>query len=98
MSDPFALTRFSTGATRSADADETRYDLIPPNPLKRLARRYAMGAATHGERNWERGLPTGSTINHLMRHLELWRAGDRSDDHLAAVAWGAFALMFFEEE
>lgn len=92
-----AKTTYPTGATRSADADALRYDLIPPGPLRRLARRYAIGATAHGERNWERGLPTGSTINHLVRHLELWREGDRSDDHLAAVAWGAFALMFFED-
>lgn len=92
------LTRYETGATRSTDAEDVRYDLIPPAPLRRLARRYAMGCATHGERNWEQGLPTGSTINHLVRHLEAWRDGDRSDDHLAAVAWGAFALMFFEGE
>ena len=96
-----ALHRHASGATRSADANAVRYDLIPPGPLRRLAARYALGAATHGDRNWEYGLPWGDTYNHLMRHLELWRASviagkPDADDHLAAAAWGCFALMFFE--
>jgi hypothetical protein len=100
---PDSFHRHATGATRSADADAVRYDLIPTEPLRRLAARYALGAETHGERNWELGLPVGDTINHLIRHLEHWREslqrGERdADDHLAAVAWGAFALMHFEPD
>lgn len=87
---------FSTGAVRSKDADDLRYDLIPPGPLKRLARRYAIGAAKYGDHNWLRGFPAGDVFKHLMKHLEAYRAGDREDDHLAAVAWGVFALMHYE--
>lgn len=91
-----ALRAFPTGATRSTDTEGDRYDLITPFGLQRLARRYGDGAKTHGERNWEQGVPASTTVNHMVRHLFLWLWGDRSDDHLAAVAWGAFALMHYE--
>jgi hypothetical protein len=84
-----------TGSTRSVMTE--RYDLISPVGLRRLARRYAVGAEKHGERNWERGQKAGVVINHMLKHLNDFSAGDRSDDHLAAVAWGAFALMHFQE-
>lgn len=91
----------ATGATRSNDANEARYDLIPVAPHRRLALRYGVGAVAHGDRNWEKGLPWNDTYNHLIRHLELWKesvlAGKpRSDDDLAAAAWGCYALMHFE--
>ena len=84
-----------TGSTRSVIQE--RYDLISPIALRRLAARYAVGAATHGERNWEKGQPANVVMNHLLRHAFCWLAGDRTDDHLAAVCWGACALMHFEE-
>lgn len=91
------LHQFASGGTRSKDADELRYDLISPVGLRRLAKRYADGAVTHGDRNWEKGIPASATLNHLLRHLNLWADGDRNDDHLAAAAWGCFALMHYEE-
>lgn len=91
------LRRFATGSTRSADADGERYDLITPHGLKRLAAVYAEGAAIHGPRNWERGQPVDVVLNHALRHLNLWRAGDRSEDHIAKAAWGLFAILHFEE-
>jgi len=88
--------RYPSGATRSADAEDVRFDLIPACALMRLAARYAIGSKAHGDRNWEGGMPSGVVLNHLERHLNLWKSGDRSDDHLAAAAWGCFALMFYE--
>lgn len=99
MMDPGIPKRiFPSGASRSMDAETTRYDLICPVGLRRLAERYAQGAKQHGDANWLNGLPAGDTLNHLIRHIELWRGGDRTDDHLAAAAWGLFALMHFEEK
>jgi len=83
-----------TGSTRSVM--EERYDLVAPEGLRRLALRYALGAAKHGARNWERGQKASVVINHMLKHLMCYLAGNRDDDHLAAVAWGAFALMHFE--
>lgn len=90
-----------TGAVRSADANDVRYDLISPIGLRRLAAVHAEWARTggrvHGENNWLKGLPFSDTGNHGVRHYELWRAGDDSEDHLAKNAWALFALMHLEE-
>ena len=97
------LKVFKSGATRSQDAEKERFDLICPFAMKRLAVVYSEGAETHGSANWERGVPLDATLNHLERHLQLWKMEKKSgnkidgDDHLAKVAWGAFALMHYEE-
>lgn len=88
---------FPSGAVRSTDAADVRYDLISPIGLRRLAARYALGAKNHGDHNWEKGLPASDTLNHALNHINLWLAGDATDDNLAAAAWGLFALMHFEE-
>lgn len=88
---------FETGAKRSGDADNERYDLISPIGLRRLAETYAEGAAKYGDRNWENGFPASVIFNHAVRHLNLWLAGDDHEDHLAHAAWNLFALMHFEE-
>jgi len=87
---------FSTGAVRTTDADETRFDLISPIGLERLARIYAEGAEKYGPSAWEQGLPIHDLLNHGIRHLFLYLAGDRSEDHLAKMAWGCFAAMHSE--
>lgn len=91
------LNIFPSGASRSKDCDELRFDLIPTKPHARLARRYGGGAATHGANNWRKGMPWSDVINHLENHLNRFKAGNQSDDDLAAIAWGAFTLMEYEE-
>jgi hypothetical protein len=75
-----------------------RYDLIPVVPLRRLADLYARGAEKYGEGNFEKGMPFRRVYASLLRHIYQYAEGDRTEDHLAAVAWNAFALMFFEEQ
>lgn len=94
---PQSNAKFAGGAVRSKDADGVRYDLVSPIGLRRLAETYAEGAAKYGAGNWLKGFPASTTINHLQRHIELWKSGDRTEDHLAHAAWGLFALMHFEE-
>jgi hypothetical protein len=88
---------FSTGAVRSSDADGERFDLVTPIGLQRLAQTCAEGAAKYGDHNWTRGLPASSTINHALRHINLWLAGDDGEDHLAHAAWNLLAIMHFEK-
>lgn len=88
---------FDTGAVRSSDVDHLAYHLISPIGLRRLAERYHKGDVNYPPYNWCLGIPATNVINHLMAHLEKYRAGDRTDDHLAAIAWGAFTLMHSEE-
>lgn len=92
-----SIRTFSTGSKRSSDVDDFRFDLISPIGIARLARRCATGAERYGEHNWLKGQPYSSVINHMEAHLNKFKLGDTSDDNLAAIAWGAFALMTYEE-
>lgn len=88
---------FDTGAVRGTDANGTRYDLISPVGLRRLAETYAEGSQKYGDNNWLKGIPASDLLNHAMKHIEQWRGGDASEDHLAHATWNILALMHFEE-
>ena len=79
------------------DAEDERFDLITPFGLRRLAQTCAEGAAKYGDHNWQKGLPASSTVNHALRHINLWLMGDNSEDHLAHAAWNLLAVIHFEE-
>jgi hypothetical protein len=89
--------KFSSGAERDSQIGKPRYDLIPPLPLLRLAELYARGAEKYDDHNWAKGMPTSRILASLLRHIEAYRSGDTTEDHLAAVAWNAFALMHFQD-
>lgn len=88
---------FASGATRNSAEGKGRYDLVPPCLIRRLAHRYELGAKEHGEENWKLGMPKGVIIDSMLRHINQYREGDQSEDHLAAAAWGLAALMWFDE-
>lgn len=93
---PEPMVEFKSGAKRSSKA--LRFDLIPTEPLRRLAERYTMGAEKYGEWNWQKGLKDPEYIAqfkaHLFAHLvDYLENGCEVDDNLAGIAWGAFALM-----
>ncbi len=85
---------FDTGAKRSKL--KGGYFLIPIEGLRRLAARYVLGSK-YGINNWKKGMPASVIIDHMMEHLVMYASGDRSDDHIAGVIWGGFALCYFEE-
>lgn len=83
------------------DEKAARYDLIPIEPLRKLAEVYGIGAAKYGDRNWERGLAFHRLHRALIGHALAWWGGERDDPddgqhHLASVAWNALALMELE--
>lgn len=92
-----AVSTFETGAVRSADCADVRYDLVSPVGLRRLAETYAEGAVKYGDFNWEKGMPIFDLLNHVIPHVYKYLSGDRSEDHLAHAAWGLFAAMHSEE-
>lgn len=89
--------QFASGAVRSSDAEATRYDLVSPIGLRRVAEACAEGAGKYGDYNWERGMPIHDLLNHAIRHCYLYLSGDRSEDHLGHAAWGMLAACHSEE-
>lgn len=88
---------FASGMVRDTQSGKPRFDLIPAEGLRRLADLYARGAEKYDDDNWKKGQPYSRAYASLFRHLIQWREGDRTEDHMAAVAWNAFALMYYEE-
>lgn len=88
---------FESGMVRDTQEGKPRYDLIPTGPLKRLADLYARGAEKYDDDNWKKGQPYSRAYASLFRHLMQWRNGDTDEDHLAAVAWNAFTIMYYED-
>lgn len=84
---------YDTGAVRSADCEQTRYDLISPIGLRRLAETYAEGAAKFGQFNWENGMPVTDLLNHAIAHVYKFLSGDRTEDHLAHAAWNLLGAI-----
>jgi hypothetical protein len=86
-----------TGAVRDRQQGKGRYDLITPIGLRRLALHYENGARKYKDRNWEKGMPLSWFLDSAIRHLFDYLSGDRSEDHLAAVAWNALGYIHIEQ-
>lgn len=88
---------FDTGSRRDSREGKGRYDLLPPEAVRRLAQLYERGAAKYGDRNWEKGQPVSRYLDSLLRHVFAYLEGERTEDHLAAAAWNAFSAITTEE-
>ena len=97
MVDNGKRTQYESGALREPQEGKGRFDLITPYGLMRLARWYELGAKKYADRNWEKGMPWSRYVDSAFRHLVKYMMGDRSEDHLAAIAWNVFALMHYED-
>lgn len=87
---------FETGSVRDSRKGKGRFDLIPAYPLKRLAQLYERGAEKYADNNWQKGQNLANYLDSAMRHMNDYRDGDRSEDHLIAVAWNIFAYVWTE--
>lgn len=83
---------FDTGAHRDVATGKGRYDLLPPEGIKRLAQLFERGAEKYDDRNWEKGIPLSVYADSMLRHAFQAAAGQEDEDHLAAVAWNALCM------
>lgn len=91
------LTTYETGATRSADAEGVRYDLVPPEGVEAVARAMHVGAVTHGDNNWKKGLRNSILVNHAMRHIvEYMKEGNTTEDHIGHALANLMMLKWNE--
>ena len=89
--------QIENGAIREKQDGKGRPDLISPFALTRLAKHYENGSKKYADRNWEIGMRFSRYTASIFRHLIAWMKGDESEDHLAAIAWNAFAIMHHQE-
>jgi hypothetical protein len=90
---------FIGGAMRETQAGKTRYDLLSPIFLRRVATAMTSAAArgTYADRNWEKGYPQSRSMASLLRHINAFREGNRDEDHLAKAACNLMFLIHTEE-
>lgn len=95
MSAGETISTSSTGAQKAGN--DERYDLIPAEPLRLLAKHFGTGAKKYAARNWEGGYEWSKSFAALNRHLWQFWAGEDIDPetgspHMVAVMWHAAAL------
>lgn len=88
---------FSTGSVRDSREKKGRFDLIPPRAQKRLALMYEMGAVKYGEGNFLLGQNFSRMLDSALRHLNQFKEGDQSQDHLASSVFNIMGIMEFQE-
>src|SRR5947209_10864987 len=86
--------RFPGGARRSDR--KPRFDLIPFDFLEAVAEVLTRGAARYGPYNWKCGKKDFflDAWNHAFVHLQKFKEGDTSEDHLAHLACNVAFLIW----
>lgn len=98
LNDTGQRTEFETGALRETVEGKGRFDLIPFQGLMRTAQHYENGSKKYADRNWEKGLSISRCLDSAARHLAKYADGWDDEDHLAAVVWNCYAIMFYDAE
>ena len=91
------ITYGENAAIREPSTGRGRPDLISPFALTRLSKWYELGSLKYEDRNWEKGMNFSRYTASMFRHLIAWMKGDKSECHLSAIAWNAFAIMHHQE-
>lgn len=89
---------FGTGSRRDATGlTKPRPEYLSPHAAMRFGEHMRKGAEKYGAWNWSKGQPASEMFASMYRHMLLYEMGDRSEDHLAAILFGAQGIMHFEE-
>lgn len=97
------LRKFSTGAVRDTATKKPMIHLISPFFMRDLGEhlRYACQdrkPEPYPMRNWEQGMPFSETLGSGLRHLMAELAGDKTEDHIAALGFCAMCLAHYRHE
>lgn len=88
---------FGTGSVRDTRIGKGRYDLIPAEGLRALAKHFEGGAAKYGDRNWEKGQPLSRYMDSAIRHSVAVMAGDKDEPHAEAAMWNWMCFVATRE-
>jgi hypothetical protein len=97
MNDSGKRQEFNTGAVRDTADGKPKLSLISPIFVTRLGNWLTEGAKKYDDRNWEKGINLGRTMDSLLRHTFQFIEGNRDEDHLAAMACNVMFLIHTEE-
>lgn len=96
LNDSGDRTVFGHGAMRDRGEEKGRYDLLPPDAIRRLALHFQRGAKKYADRNWERGMELHVLMDSGIRHAFDYLEGKTNEDHLAAATWNFLCAMATE--
>jgi hypothetical protein len=88
---------FDSGAMRDSNTDKPFIHNLLGYTRQRFGYLTNLGARKYGDGNWLKGMPTAQYLESLDRHLAAYMEGDRSEDHLAAIIFGAQGCMINEK-
>lgn len=92
---------FKSGFRRDIQEGKPRYDLIPLEPLKRLAELYSRGAEKYGEENWKLANSKEEYARFrasAFRHFMQWMNGDEDEDHASAIIFNVMAYEWHNKD
>lgn len=93
---------YPSGMRRDTNEGKTNYLLLRDGPMyKRDAEHLTKGAAKYGKRNWQLACSEEELERFkesAARHFEQWLAGDRDEDHAAAVRFNINAAEHVMEK
>jgi len=84
---------FGTGAVRDIQENKGRFDLLPSDAVRQLARVMETGCKKYGDRNWEAGILLRRYLDSAMRHLFSFCAGMEDEPHLPMAMWNIACLI-----
>lgn len=88
----------NTGAVRERAPGKGRFDAISPVMLRRLALLLEAADIKYGDcRNWEKGLPLSWYIDAAYRHINDFRLGERTEDHIIQALWNLMCYVHTDE-
>lgn len=89
-------------AAKNYDQGKIRYELIPADALREVARLYTEACATgkYPDRNWEKGMSWERVFGSLERHIQSWQLGEDNDPefgihHMAHAAFRCLQLLAY---
>lgn len=100
MSDNETIHISATGGKKAGNLE--RYDLIPTEPWRMLAKHFGVGSLKYDDDNWRKGYDWRLSYAALQRHINQFWAGEDIDDetgspHVIAAAWHCVVLAWFME-
>lgn len=92
------MREFESGSKRDSDTDKPLTNHLTGYLRLRFGYLLRRGANKYGKGNWKLGQPNEAAEESLDRHWSKWIAGDRSEDHLAAIVFNVQLIMMNEEK